>query len=41
MTARVAVDTDVTSFLFKGDSRAAAYVSDLTGKLIISVRSET
>lgn len=35
MTDRVVVDTDVISFLFKGDSRAAAYASDLTGKLII------
>jgi len=32
---RVVVDTDVMSFVFKGHSRAAAYIPDLVGKEIV------
>lgn len=35
MVDRVVVDTDVISFVFKGDSRAASYAGALAGKQIV------
>ena len=35
MVARVVVDTDVISFVFKGDHRAAGYAAELDGKQIV------
>jgi tRNA(fMet)-specific endonuclease VapC len=34
-STRLVVDTDVVSFLFKGDSRAAAYRPHLDGRLLV------